>query len=223
MPPPKKLLKWFFATLVLYAFLMAPWPGLERGYAYTFRAGGNAVFARFWFWGDGLVRFRDLTSLKAGDLVPGTPSIQAEGIKDTLMELRSRAAPGSIGYLRTSSRYIGYSPTVLVIALILATPIAWSRRGRAAIWGLLLVHGFIALRVSLTLAANGFGADKGYALFHPGPFLRGALSRAEIILSDDPTVTFMVPVLIWFLVAFRPSQWSMGRDSATPDKAKLPS
>ena len=125
------------------------------------------------------------------------------------MELRSRAAPGSIGYLRTSSRYIGYSPTAIVITLILCTPIAWSRRGRAAIWGLLLVHGFIALRVSLTLAATGFGADKGYALFHPGPFLRGALSRAELVLSDDPTVSFVVPVFIWFLVTLRPGNWSM--------------
>ena len=214
---------WFFAALAIYTVLMAPWPGFERGYAYAFRAGGNAVFARFWFWGDGVVRFKDLTSLKAGDLAPGTPAIRAVGTKDTLMELRSRAAPGSIGYLRTSSRYIGYSPTVLVIALILATPIPWSRRLRAATWGLLLVHGFIALRVSLTLAANGFGADKGYALFHPGPFLRGVLSRAELILSDDPTVTFMVPVFIWFLVAFRPSHWSMGRETGSPKTAAHPS
>jgi hypothetical protein len=184
---------------------MAPWPGLQRGYAYLFRSFGDVVFARFWFWPDGGVRFLNIESLKPGDLAPGTPKIEATGTFDTVMELRSRRAPGSYGYLRTSSRYVGYGPTVVVVALILATPASLPRKGWNLLWALLLIHAFIALRLTMTLTANGFAAAKNYALFAPGPFWTGVLTRVEALLSDNPTVSFVVPTCVWFLVALRGS------------------
>ncbi len=193
-----------------YVGLMAPWPGLQRGYAYLFRSGGNILFARFWFWPEAGVRFLDPTSLKPGDLAPGTPTIQATGTLDTLMELRTRGAP-QVGYLRVSSRYVGYGPTVVVIALVLATPLGLWRRGRALFWGLLWIHVFIALRLTLTLTVGGFAADKKYALFDPSPFLSGFLTRAESLFSDDPTVSFVVPTVIWFLVALRKRESNTAR------------
>jgi len=165
------------------------------------------VFARFWFWPDAGVRFLNLKSLVPGDLAPGTPTIEATGTFDTLMELRNRGAP-QIGYLRTSSRYVGYGPAVVVIALVLATPIPWSRRWWALFWGMVWIHIFIVLRVTLTLTANGFAADKKYALFHPSPLWSDVLARVESLLSDDPTVSFVVPAVIWFLVALRRSDRS---------------
>ena len=201
MLPPKRLGRFFLLLAVVYGVLMAPWPGVTSAYAYLFRAGGNGLFARFWFSPDGSVRFLDLRALEPGDLAPGTPPIEASGAFDTVMELSSRRAPGSLGYLRTSSRYIGFGPTAVLIALIVATPTTWRRRAWALLWGMLLVHLFIALRLSLTLAAAGFAADKGYALFHPSEFWRGVLTRAESIFSDNPTVSFVVPTVIWFLVA----------------------
>lgn len=204
MLPPKRLGRFIIVSVAAYALLMAPWPGLERGYAYLFRSGGDIVFARFWFWPDGGVRFLNLKSLKSGDLAPGAPKIEAVGTFDTLMELRSRGAP-QVGYLRTSSRYVGYGPTVIVIALVLATPIRWSRRGWALLWGMVWIHAFILLRLTLTLTASGFAADKKYALFDPSPFWTEVLTRAESLLSDNPTVSFVVPTFIWFLVALRRS------------------
>ena len=202
MAPPKRLGRFTLVAVAVYAILMAPWPGVQRGYAYAFRAVGNAVFARFWFWPDAGVRFINLVSLGPGDLVPGTPAIEAAGTFDTLMELRRHGVP-EIGYLRTSSRYVGYGPTVVVIALVLATPLAWGRRGWALWWGMVWIHLFIVLRVTLTLTASGFAADKKYALFNPSPFWTGVLTRAESLVSDDPTVSFVVPAFVWFLVALR--------------------
>lgn len=191
MLPPRQLGRFFLAVLIVYAVLMAPWPGLEHGYAYLFRSGSNIVFARFWFWPDGGVRFLDLKALKPGDLAPGTPELEATGTFDTGMELRSQRAPGAYGYLRTSSRYVGYGPTVVLITLVLATPILWARRGWALLWGLLLIHAFIALRLTLTLSANGFAADKPYALFAPS-----ALSKD--ILTWKALFRMIPPSLSWF-------------------------
>ncbi len=201
MRPPKQLGRFFLLTGVSFAVLMAPWPGLEHGYAYLFRTVSNAFFTQYWFWPDGSVRFLNLRDLKPGDVAPGTPVIHDDRAKDTLMELRSRRAPETVGYLRASSRYSGYETTAVLLALILATPVPWRRRGWAMFGGLLLVHLFIAMRLSLTLAAGGFAADKVYALFHPSPFWQRVLARAEGVIADDPTVSFIVPVFIWFLVA----------------------
>ena len=79
-----------------------------------------------------------------------------------------------------------------------------------------LIHAFIALRLTLTLLANGFAAAKAYALFAPSPFWRGVLTEVEGVLSDDPTVSFVVPVLIWFLVAGR---WGGGKTAPKADVA----
>ncbi|MFQ5458959.1 MAG: hypothetical protein ACE5FC_11000, partial [Myxococcota bacterium] len=207
MPPPEKLAKFFLASLVVYAVLMAPWPGLQRGYAAVFRAAGNVCLSRFWFWPQSSVRFMDIRSIRPGDLAPGAPEFAPTAEMDTLMELRTRGTP-QVGYLRTSSRYVGYSPMVLMVALLVATPLPWPRRARALLWGMLLIHAFIALRVTLTLTANGFAADKAYALFHPGRFVTGLLTRTETILSDDPAASYVIPVFIWLLVAFRPRLWN---------------
>ena len=65
----------------------------------------------------------------------------------------------------------------------------------------------IALRLTLTLSANGFAADKPYALFAPSAFSRDMLTRVESLISDNPTVSFVVPTVIWFLVALRGNGW----------------
>jgi len=203
MFPPRKLGRFFLTVVAIYALLMVPWPGLKSGYAYLFCRFGDVVFARFWFWPEAGVRFLNLESLAVGDTAPGADQLQARGVFDTAMELRSQRAPGNYGYLRTSSRYVGYVPTVVLAALVLATAVPWRHRVRRLFWGLLLVHLFVVFRLTLTLTANGFAADKSYALFRPSPFWRGALTRMESVFSDDPTVSFVVPVLIWFLVSLR--------------------
>jgi hypothetical protein len=219
MFPPRKLGRFFLVVVVIYAALMAPWPGVRSGYAYLFRRFGDVMFARFWFWPEAGVRFLDLESPEPGDAAPGATELRAGGVFDTAMELRSQRAPGKYGYLRASSRYVGYVPTVVLAALVLAAPVPWSRRVRGLLWGLLLVHAFIVLRLTLTLTANCFAAAKNYAVFHPSPFWRGVLTRVESVFSEDPTVSFVVPVLIWFLVSMRRGAWLPDRAETASTKA----
>jgi hypothetical protein len=156
----------------------------------------------------------DINAVIPGTLPDGFVPPQQAGVKDTLMILMNRRTPASIGQLRTSSRYVGYSPTVIVIALVVATSLPWRRRGWALLWGWLLIQLFVAFRLTLTLTAVGFAAEKDYALFHPGPFWHGALTRMEGIFSDDPTVTFVVPAFVWFLVALRSRIWTSPETTA---------
>jgi hypothetical protein len=209
MPPSRTVLKIFLYLAVWEAVLLGPWPGLEPGYAWGFRKFGNAVFYRFWVWSDGKVRFLDAANIRPQDLPPGVTPPKAEGERDTLMVLENRRVPIEIysaGFLRTSSRLVGYWPTAVFLGWVLATPTSWRRRLWALFWGMLLVHAFIAFRLSLTLAL-GFSGDKPHALFHPGPQALELLGKLVSITLDDPPVSFVVPTFIWFVLLFRPSQW----------------
>lgn len=210
---PERFGRFILVAMIAYAALMAPWPGLAGGYRALFNTVGNVAFARFWFWPQCGVRFLDLYDIKPGDLAPGTPELEPTDALDSVMELRTRGV-GQVGYLRTSSRYVGYSTTALLLALLIAAPMTRRRRGWAFLWGLLLIHMFIAMRLTLTLLAGGFAAaGKAYAIFHPGEFWRNMLLRLDGVLADNPTVSFIVPVFIWFLVAFRGGMWMRGQES----------
>jgi len=207
-----KQLAWFPILLALFCALLIviPWPGLQRGYAHVFRAFGNVVFARFWIWPDGSVRFLDLRSENLlSDLNAATPlnlpagfrPLPATKVLDTLMVLKNRRTPGRFGLVRTSARSLGYWTTALFLALALAWPMSWKRRGWALLWGLFLIHLFIAFRLTITLVETGFGADKPYALFDLSPFWLGVLSRTKEVAVHNPTVSFLVAGFVWLVVA----------------------
>ena len=177
----------FFVRLVLlYGLLAVPWPGLRAIYAAGYRAVGNALFGSFGR--DGAVRFRPLT--------------QGREQADTAIDLANRRRTQSTATMGHSARLIGYLPTAEVVALILATPIAWRRRWKALLWGLLLVHGLIALRVTILLL-YGFSSDQPCALYSPGPFWSDVLTKAYSLGAVWVSFTFVAPIFIWLLVTFR--------------------
>ncbi len=139
------------------------------------------------------------------------------GVLDTLMVLWNRSTPLSFGRLRTSSRMMGYSPTVFLIALFVAVPTTWRGRAWALLWGLLLIHVFIFLRLSLTLAKDGFAAPKSYALFGLSDFWTGALARVEEVVVDNPTCYLFVCVFIWLLVCFLTGSFSAFRQGPSAE------
>lgn len=227
MLPPKLIIRFAGLVVVFYSLLMIPWPGLERGYAGIFRAGGDAMFSRFWFWPSGSVRFldlysptlaKDLSAAIGHDLPPNARIAQPEGVKDTLMVLMNRDKPGTIGQLRTGSRYIAYEPLAAVIALSLATPIVWRRRIGVLLWGLFWVHLFIAVRLSLMLAGDFFSPAKKYALAHASPFWLKTLGRAEEVLSDNPTATLVIAMFIWLVAVVGLFGWSAWRSSSVTSR-----
>ena len=186
MFPPKSMAGFVGRVLLYYGLLTwVPWPGVREAYSALYRQGANLLFRRFS--DEVMISFRSLTDDK-------------DPAKDIELATRRRGTDAE----RTTpidSRLSGFLPTAMVVALTLATPIPWSRRGNALLWGLVWVNAFIAAREVSTLL---------YTLTHPPPFhadlnpMWGEIAyRVYEIVGQAPATSFIVPVLIWILVTFR--------------------
>ncbi len=195
MAAPTKLIGGFFLRLLLiYAGLMLCWPVVGAGYAAFFRGFGDTLFSRFGEYGR--VDFQINPKQGGSDL-------------DTRVRLTNRrnGASGGIFY---PSRH-GYAATALTLAFILSTPIGWRRRAVAAVWGLLLVHGFIALRLWIGLL-DVFSGPTELATREYGPFARAAIDLTLRIFTVSPEATYVVPLFIWIVVCLRAHDFTTWRN-----------
>ena len=187
---PARVLGGFFARfVVVFTVFIVAWPWLGGTYAAAFRAGGNAVFCAFG--NDGRVRF-----------LPHSSPNERQDIEVVVSNRRTGAGRSIAG----SSRFQGFMPTAFVLALILASPIPWSRRWRAAAWGLVLVSVYVALRI-LVFLLDVFSGNDTLALFSPGPFRRTVLDFLSWVLVVSFAGWLIVPLPIWALLSFRRSDW----------------
>ena len=188
---PKRIGGFAWRLLLYYLLLgVAPWPGFREAYADLFRAGANAVF--FSFAQSGRTKFE--------------PASDASGMWDTRVIYTIVGTP-----MGTQSSYnawiAGWIPLATLVALVLATPVPWSRRWRALVWGLVWTHVFILLRVYV-LVLFGFSGPPGLPLLSVGPFGHKVLETALEVISVSPVTSSLVPVFIWLLVTFRYEDWA---------------
>ena len=137
----------------------------------------------------------------------------------------SRARTGikmiPVGYIKHNSHRSGYICTTFLIALILATPVGWRRRGWALLYGMLLIHVLIALKVGILLL-YGFNKEP-FSVIVLSPFWSRALSLAYHVFIPNLTFSLIVSVFIWFLVSFRREEWAkllMGKENSSRVKTK---
>jgi hypothetical protein len=97
-------------------------------------------------------------------------------------------------------------PTVLFLALLAATPIALRRRAWALAWGLLLIHVWTILQLGVAII-DMFCRAPPPAVFTLGPFWRDALTFFTNTFVKSVLAPFIVPVVVWALVAFRRADW----------------
>ena len=176
-------------AMIVYGVLVAPWPGLREGYANGFRFAAGMAFGHFGR--DGLVSFHPLSGNDSG--------------MDTQIRLGKRGEP-YIGPIKHNTRIADYLPTSCVIALVIATPIPWSRRWKALLWGLVCVHAFIALRMTLNLV-RWYCEDRVWSLYDVGPFTHKVLIWTWELVIGTPTASFVAPFFIWLIVTFLRSDW----------------
>jgi hypothetical protein len=171
--------------------LLAPWPGLNSGYAKLFRAVGQGLFGSFG--SKGMVFFRSADS-------------QSDAL-DThiLLGNRDMLQPGGrlpATTLVLSTRVFGYVPTAFVIALVLSTPLPWRRRVWALSWGLLSIHLFIAA-VTALMIVHGYCENGALGLFQWDSFGKRIVDSLYQIFVVYLGALFVVPMFIWVGVTFR--------------------
>ena len=171
-------------TAGVYTVLVLPIPGVREAYRDGFLAVAQWVFHPFGQ--NGLVRFEPRT----GD---------AE--MDAVVTMGKRGVYLGQPVAIDTGR-VGYVPTVELIALVLATPIPWSRRWRALVLGLVLVSLFVVFRMWLVLLFT-YSQDLPMRLYTPGPFWNKLLAGCNEFFFISPTCSFLVPALIWAVVSLR--------------------
>ncbi|NOT29393.1 MAG: hypothetical protein HOP15_02965 [Planctomycetes bacterium] len=186
---PVKLVAGFALRFALvYGLLVLAWPTLRPVYRQLYCALGNVLFSG----GEGSARFRPLEAGPDGSLAD----------LDIQIVLTKRGHPPVTARMGNSSRLIGYMPMVSLIALVLATPLAWKRRRRALLLGLLLVTAFVGARMAIPIQRDFSRAD-ALQIHHPGAFARWLLDITERAFLKAPASFFVVPIFIWILVTFR--------------------
>lgn len=186
MLTPKGIGGFAARVLGLYVLLaVVPGDGVREAYARLFRAANNGIFGKFGT--RGVVRFRPFT--------------EGPEAWDTKVFFQVRPAPRQ-RWVACKAWDTGWRPAASFLALMLATPIPWSRRWRALCWGIVLVHVFVTLRV-LMLVIFGFSEPEGLGLFSPGRFWMGIIEAAFPHISIKQAATTMAPIFIWILVSFR--------------------
>ena len=180
--------RFVFLAVVYFLLLMALVP--TGFFPPVFRFGANAVFHSMG--SDRVAKFERFDD--------------PMGVYDTKMFVGSQALgrPTYASSIGVNSVRQGYAPLVLVIALVLATPVPWPRKWRALLSGMLLVNLFIVLRVGVALLYGfsrvGLGSRRLLEVSGPEAWL---LRQGDQILAGDLHLTYVVPLLIWLLVAVR--------------------
>jgi hypothetical protein len=173
---------------VVFGLLIAPWPGWNEGYAQYFRAFGQWAFSQ----DDG----RRMVVFTANE-PPGSTL-------DTRLSLGNRelldaSGRGLIKRTEINTRSIGWVPTALTIALVMATPVPWLRRILALGAGLVLVHVFIFFSLQTWIWNN----SPDVSLLTLSHFWKAVADELAYAFMNQLGISFTVPVLIWVLVTFK--------------------
>lgn len=206
MQPIKRMVTFFFLCVAVYALIVAPWPGVLDAYRAGFRAAGNVVFYRM---GNGVsVSFTPLVTESVGP--------------DTRLTMTRLSQPPVAKAMNIRAAYLAYRPMAFLVALVLATPIAWRRRLFALGWGLIGIHLFIALRIGVQLLAVLCVGD-AVSVFSFLPAITEAVQKTALVLFSAPATTYTAPVFVWLVVTFRREDWQRLMAKPQPSRAPKPS
>jgi len=175
---------------VVFALLILPWPGWNDLYGTYFRALGQVAFSR--------TDDRRVVWFRPEHVQHGFSSL------DTLMILGNRdladsSGKGTAETTGLDTRSIGWTPTALTMALILATPVPWRQRFWALLWGMLLIHAFILFSLQVWI----WDESRALSLIDFSPFSQTVLDELQYTLVAQLGASFSAPILIWILVTFR--------------------
>lgn len=204
--PPLRQVSSFFARLILYyAVFLAlwSWAGLDRIYSPAFQKAGTNLFLSMHAMGG-----RWMVMLHP----PPTPG----GNFDTEIVV-GNPSTGALGRQPLNAQYLGFASTSMVLTLILASPVTWRRRGWACLWGLILVHGWIAIGLML-LVIHAYSTPGPLALYSVSAVTTKTLAFLAETMVTSTVGRYAVPVFFWLLVTFRRPDWQRFSESTSSNR-----
>jgi hypothetical protein len=181
--------KFLLRFLVIFGLLIAPWPGLNQAYSQYFQSLGQLVFNP-----TGETKRMVVFSPASGQIPGMDTRLTLENA-----ELADASGRGLVKSTEIDARSIGWVPTALTIALILATPIPWTRRLVALAGGIFLIHLFIFFSLQAWIWNN----SPDLSLLTLSKFEQRVVGELNYALMNQLGISFTVPVVIWTLVTFR--------------------
>ncbi len=186
------LFRFLALFFLLYGLFIFPWPGLDRAYANYFIGLGEMAFTRAD--GDRVVQF------EPAEMQHGFTTLSVR------MALANRGQADRDGnakaiHVTFDVRSIGWVPTALTAALILASPVPWWRRLWALIGGLVLIQLFILFTIQVSIWDNSPAAG----LIQYSPFWQEVMDGLNYVVVLQLGASFSIPLVIWILVTFRSS------------------
>lgn len=193
----KTLFLFLVKALLIYGILSAPFSFYDEAYGVFYRKVAGVFFTKFR--DNGAVKFRAWNE-------PAT----------TRVNVGSYAIVNPNGTFRTTAvnintRYTGYIPTILLIALVLASPVPWKRRLVALVAGLTLVMLLIMFKqwIALLWLCEQTPWLQLTDFTKTGEKLLGFTNT--VISVSAGTVLYFV-VAIWILVTFRVEDFKMQKE-----------
>lgn len=183
--PPPKPLPWFVAHTVALTLLLGFWPTPRAIYPALFHAHANALLA----------------SLEAPRVELAAPAPGSDARTDTVMIGSARAGEPEAWRSSFSVLRIGYWPSALLVALLLATPLSSLRRALALAGGLALVDLFTLARIGVEIAYAGYEVAHGPGGPARGPWHLLLRVGSESLTATIPAVAF---VLVCWVVSASP-------------------
>jgi hypothetical protein len=110
--------------------------------------------------------------------------------------------------LGLDTRGVGWVPTAFLIALVLATPVPWRRRWAALGLGLMALHAYLLLAVRVYIWNRSLPAPVPGAAV---PVVKWIAAALEETMVTQLGPSFVVPAVIWILVAFRREDFTAAR------------
>jgi len=177
----------FLVAMLVFSFLVVLYPAIAHRYSSFIRTAGNG-----------------LVGLGSSGRVWYSLNTERDEVHDIHLALVDpRTGRGRSVVL--SSRGHGYFPTILVLALTLATPIPWCRRFVAAFWGLLWIHAYIVVKLMLFPVAYGLDVTGSVPEFDL--IVNRILTSLCWVVGSSSAGWMIVPLLIWASVALPRFDW----------------
>jgi len=188
---PTNLVAGFLVRLlVVYVILAVPWPAWIGAYGQCFRAMARAVFH----------------DNDRRELTFETTGATSDHPLDTRIEIANRAllhedGSGPVRDLDIDAFFFAWDPTALLIALIIATPIPWRRRGMALALGLPLLQAIILILLGFCI----WDESAQIGLVSLNPFWSHVAGVLQGLITEQSAMAW--PAMVWIVVTFRREDW----------------